>query len=189
MSKLVLAGIAVLALALGLASPASGAHKRSAFQCEKFAKGSSGRAHCFNQLPGATCAHPLEVQKAHETTRGDRKDISVTFSYSRYGETSSLYTGLEETYAWHTTSRNVAICPYPGGVVLRVSLLSDEEICGLNAHHQYECHVEYDTKLRHYHSGLHGGEFTYDLKPSPKLHSGYLSIKAYYIHPPWESAR
>lgn len=188
MLKLVVGGIVVLAVALGLASSASASHKRTVFQCEKFAKGSSGRASCFAQLPGANCAHPLEVQKAHETTRGDHRDISVTYSYSRY-EAPGLSVGLEETYAWHTTSRNVAICPYPDGVVLRETLLSNEEICGLNAHHQYECNVEYGAKLYHYRSGLHRGEFTHDRKPSTQEKSGYLAIKAYYIHPPWESAQ
>ena len=190
MLKLVVTGVAALALVVGLATTASGAHTTTAFQCEKaFAKGSSGRARCFDELPGANCAHPLEVQKAAETTRGDHRDIPVTFSYSNYGEAIGNYTGQEQTYAWHTANRNIAICPYPEGVIYRVSLLSEHAICGLNEHHQEECRVEYATIRFHYHSGLHRGEFTYDLKPSTQLKSFYLAIKAYYIHPPWESAR
>jgi hypothetical protein len=189
--KLVVGVIVLLALTLGIATSAPAAHKRTVFQCKKFPKDSSGRARCFDQLPGANCTHPLVVEKAHETNRGDHRDIGVTWAYTLYGETNALRTGLREVYSWYTTTRNVAICPYPEGVVYSVSKLLDESICRYNDKHEYSCTSEVDTKLTHYHSGPHEGFVNIDTKPIPvaESQSEHLTIKAYYIHPPWEKAR
>jgi hypothetical protein len=176
------AGLVAVMLTVGLSAAVSGAAASAPttpFQCEKaFRKGSSGRARCFNQLPGANCAHPLEAQKAGSTNRGDTRDLTVTFSEEVEGQES-----VWQFYSWKPKNRNVAICPYPNGVVYKVSLLSTRSRCQ-RIHGEEICSSEYDTKTIPEHTTRSGGEFKYHLITTPPK-SWYLVVKGYYIHPPW----
>jgi hypothetical protein len=96
---------------------------KTAFQCEKRFKQAQLRQQCFNQLPGANCAHPLEAQKAGNTNRGDTHDLKITYSEEAEGENDWQY------YSWKPKNSNVAICPYPNGAVYKVSLLANRNHC------------------------------------------------------------
>jgi hypothetical protein len=119
------------------------------FQCERAFKSSQGRAKCFNQLPGASCAHPLEVQKTSPNYRGDTHYFNVSLKDEADGENALL------TYEWEP-KRNVAICPYPNGAVFKVSLLAQREHCQ-RIHGEEICGDEYDTKNIPEHTSRNGG--------------------------------
>jgi hypothetical protein len=150
----------------------------TAFQCEKAFKSASARSRCFNQLPGANCSYPLEAQTAGSTHRGDTRDLVVTDNEEPEGS------NVWQSWSWRPKNKNVAICPYPNGVVYRVSLLSDRTHCQ-RIHGEEICSSEYDTKTMHEHTTRFGGEFTYHLI-APPIKSFYLAVKGYYIHPPWK---
>jgi hypothetical protein len=148
---------------------------KTAFQCEKRFMQVQSRQRCFSQLPGANCAHPLEAQKAGNTTRGEHRYFKITFRQERAGE------GSLQTYTYAPV-KNVAICPH--GVVFKVSMLGrghcerthGEEICG----------DEYGIKDITEPTTRAGGKFKESLPPSM---SGYLTVKGYFIHPPWARRR
>jgi hypothetical protein len=139
------------------------------FQCEKRFKLAQSRQSCFNQLPGASCTHPLEAQKARPTTRGAHRYFKLTFREERDGE------GSLQTYTYAPIN-NVAICPH--GVVYKVSLLY------LTLPNGETRTREYDTKNIPEPTTKAGGEFTYEMPGQPVM-SFYLVIKGYFIHPPW----
>lgn len=160
------------------AAPARGTHAASvvqtastpttAFQCEKQHRES--RQRCFSKLPGASCAHPLEAQKAEQTTRGAHRYFKLTYRGERDGN------GLLETYTYAPV-KNVAICPH--GVTYKVSLLYLKLPNGeIRAR-------EYDTKNIPEPTTRSGGEFMYIMPEQPVM-SSYLVIKGYFIHPSWE---
>jgi hypothetical protein len=154
---------------------------KTAFQCEKRFHGSQARSRCFNQLPGANCAHPLEAQTAGPTHRGDTRDLTVTDNEEPEGE------NVWQFWSWKPKNKNVAICPYPNGVVYRVSLLWDRTHCQ-RIHGEEICSSEYDTKTMREHTTRFSGEFKYHLTHvagAPRK-GFYLAVKGYYIHPPWE---
>jgi hypothetical protein len=126
-------GKAAMATAQAASAP------KTAFQCEKRFKQVQSRHRCFSQLPGASCAHPLEAQTAGPTHRGDTHDLTVTDNEKPEGE------NVWQSWSWKPKNRNVAICPYPNGVVYRVSLLSDRTHCQ-RIHGEEICGSEYATK-------------------------------------------
>ena len=81
------------------------------------------------------------------------------------------------------------MCPYPIGAVYKDSLLSDELLCReihRNGRVIKDCTSEYDTHNHPEPVGRSGGSFTFDQK-SPRI--GYLVVKGYFNHPPWEHNR
>ena len=149
---------------------------KTAFQCEKRFKQPQSRQRCFNQLPGASCAHPLEAQKAGNTTRGEHRYFKLAFHEETRGEGTPQY-GTEEYYSYAPSMKNVAICPH--GVVYKVSLLY---VTLPNGETRTR---EHDTKTIVEPTTAHGGHFHYYMTAVP-IKSGYLVVKGYYIHPPWE---
>ncbi len=147
------------------------------FQCERAFKSTQGRAKCFSQLPGASCAHPLEVQKTSPNYRGDTRSFNVTLKDEPDGANALL------TYEWEP-KKNVAICPYPTGAVFRVSLLSQREHCQ-RIHGQEVCSGEYDTTTIPERTSRSGGRFMYEMPGNP-VRSWYLVVRGYFIHPRWE---
>jgi hypothetical protein len=143
---------------------------KTAFQCEKAFHGRQARERCFNQLPGVNCAHPLELQTAGPTHRGDTRDFTVKLEEERDGEGALL------SYSWKP-NKNVAICP--NGAIFKVSLLyltlPNGEIRAR----------EHDTKNIPERTTKGGGQFMY-VMPGQPVRSWYLVIRGYYIHPPWE---
>jgi hypothetical protein len=146
---------------------------KTAFQCEKAFHGTQARKRCFNQLPGANCAHPLETQVAYTTHRGDTRDFTVTDM-----EEPEAPNNVWQFWSWKPKNKNVAICPYPNGVVYRVSLLY------LTLPNGETRAREHDTKIIPEHTTRSGGEFKYHLINTP-IKGFYLAVKGYYIHPPW----
>jgi hypothetical protein len=143
---------------------------KTAFQCEKAFHGRQARERCFNQLPGVNCAHPLELQTAGPTHRGDTRDFTVKLEEERDGEGALL------SYSWKP-NKNVAICP--NGVVFKVSLLY------LKLPNGETRAREHDTKNIPERTTKYGGQFMY-VMPGQPVRSWYLVIRGYYIHPPWE---
>ena len=168
-SCLALMAVMLSAPALSLAQSAP----KTQFQCEKAFHTSQGRAACFNQLPGSSCAHPLEVQKTDPNYRGDIKDFNVSL-YQEPGDEEA-----REIYEYHPKP-NVAICPYPMGAVFKVSLIYRQLPNGW-----WEQVHEYDTKNIPEPTTRHGGGFEYIVTNHPII-SWYLVVKGYFIHPPWE---
>jgi hypothetical protein len=156
---------------------------KSQLECEEeYGKGTSWHR-CFKQPPGSSCAHPLEVQKAGETTRGDAKDFTTTFHEEAVG---GVNVAAEQYYSW-APKKGIAMCPYPNGVVYKVSLTTNEEFCE-NIHGKKYCATEYDTKNIPEHTGPTGSSFEYYLTDQP-LKSFYLAVRGYYIHPPGKQHR
>jgi hypothetical protein len=152
---------------------------KSQIECEEeYGKGTSWHR-CFSQPPGSSCAHPLEVQKAGATTRGDARDFTVTVHEEAVG---GINVATEVYYAW-APKKGIAMCPYPNGVVYKVSLDAEKEFCE-TVHDKEYCAVEYDTKNIPMHTSPTGGSFEYYLTDQP-LKGGYVAIRGYYIHPPW----
>jgi hypothetical protein len=84
--------------------------------------------------------------------------------------------------------KGVAICPYPNGVVYKVSLVSQEGTCQV-IKGEKTCSDEYDTKNIAERTTSHGGSFSYHLPTEPindDYLSGYLVVKGYLLHPPWK---
>jgi hypothetical protein len=154
-----------------VAHAATSTHK-TAFQCEKAFHNSQARAQCFNQLPGANCAHPLEVQKAGPTTRGASRYFKLTFNEEPDGE------GALQYYSW-APKQNVAICPYPSGAVYKVSLLYLTLPNGETLDREHDIH-NYPE-----HTSASGGEFSFIMSAEP-VKSWYLVVKGYFIHPLWQ---
>jgi hypothetical protein len=151
---------------------------KSQIECEEeYGKGTSWRR-CFKQPPGSSCAHPLEVQKAGATTRGDARDFTTTVHEEAVG---GINVATEVYYAW-VPKKGIAMCPYPNGVVYKVSLLAEEEFCE-TIHGKKYCAIEYDTKNIPMHTSPTGGSFEYHLTDQP-LKGGYVAIRGYYIQTP-----
>jgi hypothetical protein len=153
---------------------ATASHAKTPLQCKKQFHTSQGRAECFSQLPGASCADPLVAEKANDTTRGEHRYFRLHF----YGE---------ETYSYAPASSNVAMCPYPIGAVFYDSLLYEDGKSHCDTTHRngqtvYECHSEYDTHSHPEPVNRHGGSFSFNLE-SPRV--GHLVIKGYFVRPPW----
>lgn len=180
----VLLCMAVAAIAAAAQTPtkaatptASASSRGTAFQCKKKYHTAQGRAECFSRLPGASCAHPLEAQKAHATTRGEHQYFKLTYS----GESDE--NGVYEHYAYSVANKNLAMC----GATFKVSRLSQETICRKivsNGHPAMECSSEYDTKNIQEPVNAHGGSFDYYLSKEPSK-VAYLVVKARFVHPPW----
>jgi hypothetical protein len=157
------------------ATAQAAAAPKTAFQCEKRFKQAQSRQRCFSQLPGANCAHPLEAQKAGNTTRGEHRYFKLAFHEETRGEGTPQY-GTEQYYSY-AGIKNVAICPH--GAVYKVSLLYVTLPNG-------ETRVrEHDTKTIVEPTTASGGHFHYYMTAVP-IKSWYLVVKGYYIHPPWE---
>ncbi len=101
-----------------------------------------GRARCFSQLSGASCAYPLEAEKAGATTRGEHRYFKLGFNEGPDGTGA----GVLQHYSYRPANRNVAICPH--GVVYLVSRIADKSHCeGRHHHGHFEeyCSSEYDA--------------------------------------------
>jgi hypothetical protein len=146
---------------------------KTQFQCEKKYHTSKGRASCFDQLPGSSCRHPLEVKKTQPGYTGDTKYFNVELNEDDGFEEALL------TYEW-SPKKNVAICPYPIGAVFKVSLIYHQLPNG-----EWQGGREYDTKNIPEHTTAHGGSFQYTITNHPIL-SWFLVVKGYFIHPAWE---
>lgn len=142
------------------------------FQCEKKYKLASNRTRCFNQLPGANCAHPLIAEKAEETTRGAHRYFKITFQGEQDGE------GGLATYTYAPV-KNVGICPH--GVVYKLSMTGREH-CERKPTGEEYCSTEYGIKTISEPTTRTGGEFRAEVPPHM---FGYLVVKGYFIHPPW----
>jgi hypothetical protein len=71
------------------ASAAAVAHTshapKSQLECEqKYGLGTGWRK-CFSEPPGSSCNHPLELQKAGDTNRGDDRDLKASFQLGSRG--------------------------------------------------------------------------------------------------------
>lgn len=162
-----------------VASASSGA--KTAFRCKKKYNTAQGRAACFSQLPGASCAHPLEAEKAHNTTRGEHQYFKLDYR----GESDEY--GVSEHYSYKVVGKNLAMCPH--GAILMVSRLSQELRCKKivrNGHPTEECSSEYATKSLAEPVNAHGGSFEYYLSSEP-IKVAHLVVKARFVHPPWAS--
>jgi hypothetical protein len=149
---------------------------KTQFQCEKAFHTSSGRSQCFNQLPGASCAHPLEAQKAAQTTRGESQYFKLTYREETKGRGTPQYGG--EEYYSYAPKQNVRMCPYPIGVVYKVSLLYVTLPNGEIRTREHDTHTLPEPVTPS------GGHFHYYLTAVP-IKSAYLVVKGYFIHPPW----
>jgi hypothetical protein len=153
---------------------------KTAFQCEKAFRSGPARSKCFNHLPGASCSHPLEVQKTNPASRGATRYIGVNLREEPDGE------GALQEWSWRPKMKNVAICP--NGVVFKVSLLSQDVHCHKIAHGEEYCSSEYDTHNIREHTGPRGGGFRYHMTTAP-VKSWFLVVRGYFIHPPWGRGR
>jgi hypothetical protein len=162
---------------LALPPPASAAASpKTVFQCEKRYKEASARERCFKQLPGASCAHPLEVQKTFPNYRGDTKDFTVSLKNEpNHGNT------FEVIYNYKP-NKGVAICPH--GAVFKVSLQYRRLPNGT----EEQAPAGYEEQDIPEPTTRNGGEFSYQLTVYP-VKSWYLAVRGYYIHPPGERAR
>jgi hypothetical protein len=153
--------------------------RETQFQCEKaFPSGSQGRSRCFDQLPGASCAHPLELQKAGPTTRGDTRYLTASFHQEANGAGSAV----EVFYSW-APKKGVAICPYPNGVVFKETPMYRTEPTGREV-----LAGEQKTTNTPIPTSRHGGSWSHEITAKP-LTSWYLAIRGYFIHPPWAGRR
>jgi hypothetical protein len=171
-SCLALVSVLLSVPAIGKAQPLP----KTQFQCEKAFHTTEHRQRCFEQLPGSSCAHPLEVQKTDPNYRGDTKDFNVSL-YMEPGDEEA-----RAIYEYHPKP-NVAICPYPMGAVFKVSFIYRQLPNGW-----WEQVREYDTKNIPEPTTRHGGGFEYIVNNHP-VTSWYLVIKGYFVHSPWEAGR
>lgn len=141
----------------------------TAFQCEKRFRQAQSRAQCFNHLPGASCAHPLEAQKAGDTTRGEHRYFKFRFEEERRGET------VLEHYAY-APAKNVAICPH--GAIYNTAQMYLTLPNGEVRSREHDARRFFEPTTRT------GGEFSYVLSVQPVM-DAYLIVKGYFIHPPW----
>jgi hypothetical protein len=153
---------------------------KTAFQCEKRFKQTQSRQSCFNQLPGSSCAHPLEAEKAGPKTRGAGRYFKLT-----YQEEAAGFETIRQTYGY-APKQNVGICP--NGAVYKVSLEGSHEHCEQTPQGEEYCSTEYDTKNLPEPTTRGGGEFTYVMTNQPPK-SWHLVVKGYFIHPPWQHRR
>lgn len=166
--------VAGLALALPPVASASASAPKSQLECEhKYGMGTSWRR-CFSEPPGSSCKHPLELQKASETVRGDHTHLTARFDVGADGLDANDY-----YYWWEPVNpKNVAICPH--GVIYVVSVLSEEGVCE-TIHGEKYCTNELDIKRIVEPTTSSGGSLKYVL---PVGDSAYLIVRGYYIHPP-----
>ena len=158
------------AIMLGASPYASAAPPKTRLECEhKYGIGTSWRR-CFSEPPGSSCAHPLEVQKAGDTYRGDRSYFKVRFVVEPGGVDS------RQTYSW-AVQPGVAICPH--GITYHVARLG--EVACQRIEREKVCTDEFDRKTIPVETGSRRGSFTYDL-PSQPLLSYYLVIRGYFVH-------
>lgn len=144
---------------------------KSQLECEhKYGLGTSWRR-CFSEPPGSSCNHPLELQKAGSTNRGDDRDLHASVSLEAQGEE-----GIQ-SWSWKT-ARSVAPCPH--GVILQVARFSQNEHCG-RTHGEEVCSHEYDAKTIYEPSATRRGSFEYTIRPG---WTDYLIVRGYYVHPP-----
>jgi hypothetical protein len=155
---------------------------KTQFQCEHVFHTARSRSACFNELPGSSCKHPLEVQKAGPTTRGNARYFNLGFSEETQNLGAPNY-GAEQHYSYGPRS-NVAICPYPMGAVYKVSLFSETNHCQRTPAGEEVCSHEYDTRNYPEPTTASGGHFHYYMTAVP-MKSYYLVVKGYFIHPPW----
>jgi len=155
----------------------------TAFQCEKRFHSSQRRVKCFSQLPGVNCKHPLIAEKAGLTTRGEfHYYFKLKFREETRGQGTAQY-GSEQYYSYAPANKNIAICPYPGGAVYKVSLQAQKVHCG-RIHGEEICSSEYGTKNIPEPTTSTGGHFHYYMTAVP-IKSWHLVVKGYFIHPPW----
>jgi hypothetical protein len=131
----------------------------TAFQCEKKYKQAQGRERCFNQLPGSSCKHPLEVTKNNPYLVGDTKYLFVGLTITHDADLH----GATQHWTWKTKGGNVAPCPYPKGVALRI--FRGEELV-----------EEIPQSVRSGHLDHHVTE----------VFDASLTLRGYFIHPPWK---
>ncbi len=129
--------------------------------------------------PGSSCSHPLEVQKSYPYAVGDVHDIAVRFSEESNGESEVQKQGAIQHWSWAPKLKDVAICPYPSGVVYKESLMYERLPSGMFT----EAH-ELDVKNIPVHTTPRGGRFTWPMLTTP-VKRWYLVVKGYFIRPPW----
>jgi hypothetical protein len=141
---------------------------KSQLECEqKYGLGTSWHR-CFSEPPGSSCNHPLELQKAGSTNRGDDRDLHASVSLEAQGEE-----GIQ-SWSWKTAN-SVALCPH--GVILKVARFSQSKHCG-RVHGEEVCSHEYDTKTIYEPSASRRGSFEYTIRPG---WTDYLIVRGYYI--------
>jgi hypothetical protein len=143
---------------------------KSQLECEQKYGLGTGWRRCFSEPPGSSCNHPLELQKAVSTNRGDDRDLHASVSLEAQGEE-----GIQ-SWSWKT-ARSVAPCPH--GVILKVARFSQSEHCG-RVHGEEVCSHEYDAKTIDEPSTTHHGSFEYTIRPG---WTDYLIVRGYYTHP------
>jgi hypothetical protein len=149
--------------------------------CEQaFRKGSRGRSRCFDQVPGANCSHPLEVEKTNPNTRGaDQRYISVTLK--EVADPHLIEQALQY-WSWKPKTSNVAICPFPIGAVYKTALLYRPLPNG-------EVEVEeYDFHNLPLHTTAAGGSWVHRDYAQP-VTSFYLAVRGYFTRQPWRRNR
>jgi hypothetical protein len=143
----------------------------TAFQCEKRFRTSSGRARCFSQLPGASCAYPLEAQKTHPGYRGDTSAFNAALR-------EEPFSGGAEVTLTVRTKPNIELCPYPDGVIYHVA----EDYVKLPS--GQEVPQEHNVRNIPLHFSPHGGTYTRTLTAAP-VTTWYFIIHGRYVRPPW----
>ena len=132
---------------------------KSQLECEQQYGSGTSWHRCFSEPPGSSCKHPLELQKAAETVRGDHTHLTARYDVGAAGLGAS-----EEYYWWEPRNpKNVAICPH--GVIFVVSLLSEEEVCE-TVHGEETCTHELDVKRIFEPTTSSGGSLKYVLPVS-----------------------
>jgi hypothetical protein len=149
----------------GTSATAAASSPKTAFQCEKKYKTSANRTKCFNQLPGSSCAHPLEI-RGSSFSRGDTKYLKASQKQKSFEDGD----GATVHMTWGTKSKNVAICPYPRGAVLRLF-------------HYVGGGVETGVETIPEHTSPRGGVLTYEAS-SEEFKDYILMVRGYLIHPP-----
>lgn len=107
---------------------------------------------------GSSCAHPLEVTKNNPYLRGETKYLFAGLD----SISDPDHHGAVQHWSWESRLRNVAICPYPKGVVL--VLIHNNAVVGEVPEH---------TSSR-------GGHFEHHITES---NDAGLTVRGYFIHP------
>lgn len=101
--------LVVAGLALTVPPIATASAPKSQLECEQQYGAGTSWHRCFSEPPGSSCKHPLELQKAAETVRGDHTHLTARYDVGGGNGRS----GGEEYYWWEPVNlKNVAICPH-----------------------------------------------------------------------------
>jgi hypothetical protein len=111
---------------------------------------------------GSSCTRPLEVTKNNPYLRGETKYLFAGLD----SISDSDHHGAMQHWSWETKQRNVAICPYPKGVVL---VVLQKTSTGFKV-----------TEEVPEHTTAHGGHFEHHITETT---NAGLRVRGYFIRP------